>query len=122
VNPHPDQVRDDEAAESCAATPWDRAFTLFEKAQAELDAAAHTPDEDLYDRLGARHTRAMRRLLRTPAPDLPAVAAKLELALDERSGEFFGDETDMNAIKSDVRRLARPAKGDRHPSPQPAKR
>lgn len=41
-------------------------------------------------------------------------AAKLELALDERSGKFFGDEADMKAIKSDARRLARPAKSDSH--------
>ena len=93
-------------------TIWDRALARFEKAQAALDAAAHTPDEDLYDRLGARHTRALRRLLRTPAPDLPALAAKLELALDERSGEFFGDEADMKAIKSDARRLASAATRD----------
>jgi hypothetical protein len=52
----------------------------------------------------------MRRLLRTPAPDLPALAAKLDLALDERSGEFFGGSADMKAIKSDARRLASPGK------------
>jgi hypothetical protein len=91
---------------SSAVPPWDRAFAVFEKAQAALDAAAHTPNEDLYDRLGVRHDRAMRRLIRTPAPDLPALAAKLDLALDERSGEFFGDCADMKAIKRDVRRLA----------------
>jgi hypothetical protein len=87
-------------------TIWDRAFARLQKAQAALDAAAQTPDEDLYDRLGARHTRALSRLLLTPAPDLPALAAKLDLALDERSGEFFGDEAAMKAIKSDARRLA----------------
>ena len=103
----PDQVRDDGGgAQSSAVTIWDRAFARLQKAQAALDAAAHTPDEDLYDRLGARHTRALTRLLRTPAPDLPALAAKLDLALDQRSGEFFGDEADMKAIKSDARRLA----------------
>jgi hypothetical protein len=109
----PDQVRDDGKAESSAITLWGRALARFEKAQAELDATAHTPDEDLYDRLGTRHTRALRRLIRTPAPDLPALAAKLDLALDERSGEFFGDEDDMKAIKSDARRLARPPKSGR---------
>jgi hypothetical protein len=99
---------------SSTATSWDRAFAHFQKAQAAIDAAVHTPDEDLYDRLGARHDRAMRRLLRTPAPNLPALAAKLELALDERSGEFFGDCADMKAIKSDARRLASPADSDSH--------
>lgn len=42
--------------------------------------------------------------------ELPALAAKLDLALDERSGEFFGDSEDMKAIKSDARRLASPGK------------
>ena len=112
--------RNDDDAESFVVTIGDRAIARSQKAQAALDAAAHTPDEDLYDRLGARHTRALRRLLRTPAPDLPALAAKpvlsevegLDLALDERSGEFFGDAADMKAIKRDVRRLAALANSD----------
>ncbi|MEO7178800.1 MAG: hypothetical protein ABIW83_08140, partial [Allosphingosinicella sp.] len=87
---------------------WNTAFALFEKAQAAIDAAAHTDDEDHYDRLGVRHDRAIRRLLRTPAPDLAALAAKLDLALDERSVEFSGEAADMKAIKRDVRRLATP--------------
>ena len=50
----------------------------------------------------------MRRLIRTPAPDLPALAAKLDLALEECTGEFLGDWADMKAIKSDARRFASP--------------
>jgi hypothetical protein len=90
---------------SSAVPPWDRAFAVFEKAQAALDAAAHTPDR-ISTTGSVCHDRAMRRLIRTPAPDLPALAAKLDLALDERSGEFFGDCADMKAINSDARRLA----------------
>ncbi|MGA9580943.1 MAG: hypothetical protein WBR13_03105 [Allosphingosinicella sp.] len=85
---------------------WGRAFAGFEKARAAIDAAAHDPDEDFYDRLGTRHERVLQRLLRTPAPDLAALVAKLDLALDERSGEFFGDSAAMKAIKSDARRMA----------------
>jgi hypothetical protein len=40
-------------------TVRDRALIRFQKAQAALDAAAGIPDEDLYDRLGARHDRAL---------------------------------------------------------------
>jgi len=101
-----DGVGQGRQGESSAVTIWDRAFAVLQKAQAALDAVAHIPDEDLYDRVGARHERALQRLLRTPAPDLPALAAKLELALDERSGEFFGDSAAMKAIKRDARRLA----------------
>jgi hypothetical protein len=92
--------------ESFVVTNWDRAFARLQKAQAALDTAAHTLDEELYDRLGARHDRALRRLLRTPAPDLPALAAKLDLALDDRTLEFFGDAAAMKAIKRDAGRLA----------------
>jgi hypothetical protein len=56
--------------------------------------------------IGTRHDAALRRLLRTPAPDAGALARKLELALDERSRELFGDEAAMKAIKRDAWRLA----------------
>jgi hypothetical protein len=81
-------------------------LALFKKADAALAAAVHTEDEDLYDRLGVRHERALQRLLRTPAPHLAALAAKLDLALDERTVEFFGDAAAMKALKQDARRLA----------------
>jgi hypothetical protein len=81
-------------------------LSRYQKAEAALAAAAHTEDEDLYDRLGARHDRALQRLLRAPAPHLAALAAKLDLALDERAGEFIGDAAAMKALKQDARRLA----------------
>jgi hypothetical protein len=85
---------------------WDRALARFQRAEAALAAAAQTEDEALYDRLGARHDIALRRLLRTPAPHLAALALKLDLALDERSLEFAGDAAAMKALKDDARRLA----------------
>jgi hypothetical protein len=99
----PDQVRHDE---SRPVTNWDRALARFQAADAALAAVAHTPDEELYDRLGARHDIALRRLLRTPAPDLPALAVKIDLALDDRAAEFVGDSADLKALKRDARRLA----------------
>jgi hypothetical protein len=81
-------------------------LSQFQKAEAALAAAAHTADEDFYDRLGARHDRALRRLLRTPAPDVAALALKLDLALDDRSLEFAGDAAAMKALKQDAHRLA----------------
>jgi hypothetical protein len=74
-------------------------------ADVALAAAAGEPDE-VYDPIGSRHEAALQRLLRTPAPDAAALARKLELALDERAGEFFGDEAAMKAIKRDARRIA----------------
>jgi hypothetical protein len=100
----PDQVRHDEGR---PVTNWDRALSRFRKTDAALAAAAHTLDEALYDRLGARHDTALRRLLRTPAPDLSALALKLDLALDDRAVEYVGDAAAMKALKQDARRLAR---------------
>ena len=84
---------------------WEKALACFAAAEAALVAAAGASDE-VYDPIGARHEAALRRLLRTPALHVPALARKLELALDERSGEFFGDEAAMKAMKRDARRLA----------------
>ena len=84
---------------------WEKALAGFAAAEAALAAAAGEPDE-VYDPIGTRHEVALQRLLRTPAPDVAALVRKLELALDERSGEFFGDEAAMKAIKRDARRLA----------------
>lgn len=84
---------------------WAKALAGFVAAEAALAAAAGAEDE-VYDPIGERHEVALQRLLRAPAPDLAALVRKLELALDERSGEFFGDEAVMRAIKRDARRLA----------------
>jgi hypothetical protein len=94
----PDQVRDDGR--------WEKALARFQTADAALAAVAHSDDEALYDRLGARHDAALRRLLRTAAPNLAAFAVKLGLALDDRAVEFVGDAAAMKSLKPDVRRRA----------------
>jgi hypothetical protein len=99
----PGQARNDEDR---LVTIWDRTLARFHKAEAALAAAAHSEDEDLYDRLGIRHERALQGLLRTPAPHLAALAAKLDLALDDRALEFIGDAAAMKALKQDAGRLA----------------
>jgi hypothetical protein len=101
----PDQVRDDESGQSSAVTKWDRALARFAAAEAAIAAAAGAPDP-IYDPIGARHSAALARLLRTPAPSLAALARKLDLALDERTVAFFGDKAAMKALKQDARRLA----------------
>ena len=53
-----------------------------------------------------RHDDALHSLLRTPAPDVAALALKLDLALDERTLEYFGDLAGMQALKEDARRLS----------------
>jgi hypothetical protein len=85
---------------------WARALAHYRTCEAALAAAGHSEDEDLYDRLGERHEDALQDLLRAPAPDIAALACKLDLALDERSLEYFGDLAAMRAIKQDARRLS----------------
>jgi hypothetical protein len=106
----PDQVRGDgeggDGGESFVVTKWDRALEKYHNAEAALTAAAHTHDEALYDRLGTRHEAALQRLLRTPAPTIAALAAKLDLALYEAAVEFIGDLPAMRALKQDARRLS----------------
>ena len=87
---------------------WDRALARLREARAALDSAAHEPDQDRYDALLDSHSDALAALLALPAPDLAALARKLDLALDERTGEFGGDCAAMRILKRDARRLASP--------------
>jgi len=88
---------------------WNRALATFRRAQAIIDAAVHEPDQDRYDALLDTFTAALRRLLRTPAPDLPALSLKIELAIDHLAWEHTGGEACMAALRRDARRLARHA-------------
>jgi len=85
---------------------WERALGRFRAADAAIGAARHSEDEALYDRLGGRHDAAIKRLLRTPAPDMPALAVKLELLFAEQAWEMTGGELCLAAIQRDAQRLA----------------
>jgi hypothetical protein len=102
----PDPVRNDEDRYFFAVTNWDRALARFRRAEAAVDAAAGEPDEDRYDALLGRFNDALRRLLRIPAPNLPALAAKLAAANRHTAWELTGAETCMAALACDTRRLA----------------
>ena len=86
---------------------WPSAVASFRRAQAIIDAAVHEPDQRRYDALLDTFTTALRRLLRTPAPDLPALSLKIDLAVDHEIAELTGGEACMAALKRDARRLAR---------------
>jgi len=85
---------------------WDRNLAAFRRAQAVIDAAVSEPDQRRYDALLDTFSTALRRLLRTPAPDLPALALKIELAIDQVAWESTGGEACMAVLKRDARRLA----------------
>jgi hypothetical protein len=90
-------------------TNWNGALARFRRAEAVLSAHAHDPDEDRYDALNGAFNRAPRRLLRTPAPDLPALSTKIDLAVDHEVAELTGGEACLAALARDARRLARSA-------------
>jgi hypothetical protein len=85
---------------------WQKALAAFRRAHAVIDAAVSEPDQDRYDALLDTFTAALRRLLRTPAPDLRALSLKLDLAIDQAAWESTGGEASMAALKRDARRLA----------------
>lgn len=105
----PDRARHDEegdVGDSFAVTKWDRALARFRRAEAALAAVAHTEDDNLYDRVLGRFNDALRRLLRSPAPNVAALAAKLGLAVRHLAWELTGGEACMAALLRDARRLA----------------
>jgi hypothetical protein len=103
----PDQVRDDEGGgEASAITPWGRALASFQDAQAVLDAARSEPDEDAYDRLLDSHSDALCALLALPAPDLAALAAKLDVIVLHLAWELTGAEDCLERLRRDAHRLA----------------
>jgi hypothetical protein len=94
------------AEPSRAVTLWDRAFARFQKADAELTALTGGPDDNLYDRAGTRHDRALVRLLRTPAPHAAALADKIDLLIAHQAWELRAGEACLAALSADARRLA----------------
>jgi hypothetical protein len=94
---------------------WRRALARLEAAEAEVRAveratAGGTAEEEealepvYMARLG-EHMAALLRLMKVRAPDLPALALKIELAIDQEVGTLSGGELCLTMLKRDVRRL-----------------
>jgi hypothetical protein len=96
----PDRVRDDEVG------PWQRALARFNQAQVVLDSARHEEDQDVYDALLDSHSEALAALLALPAPDLPALAAKLDVIVPQLAWELTGCEDCLERLREDAHRLA----------------
>jgi hypothetical protein len=62
--------------------------------------------DDAFSALGARHDRAVEQLLLAPAPDLPALAAKIALLADQQAWELPRGDACIEALKRDGERLA----------------
>jgi hypothetical protein len=87
---------------------WEKALARFQQAQTILDAAKSEPDQDAYDALLDTHSDALRTLLALPAPDLPALAAKLDVITAHQAWENSGSEDCLETLRQDARRLAAP--------------
>lgn len=103
----PDQVRGDER--------WRKALARLNAIEAEVRAveqatAGGTAEEEealepVYMALLGKHSAALRRVMKVRAPDLAALALKIELAIDQEVGTLSGGELCLAALKRDVRRL-----------------
>ena len=98
----PDRVRHDERGQA----RWRAAVELYRGAEAALAALAQCEDEALYDQAGRRCDAAVKRLLRTPAPDLAAFAWKIDLLFDQALWELGGAERCLGAVRRDAHRFA----------------
>lgn len=94
---------------------WQRALAHLRAAEAEVRAVAlatagGTAEEEealqgVYDAWLGEHSAALLRLMKVRAPDLAALALKIELAIDEEVGTLTGGGTCLAALKRDVGRL-----------------
>jgi hypothetical protein len=108
-------------ASSSAAARWTRTLAAYRRAEARVAsfkaAEALLPAarrgfpacealEEEYGRLDSLRLAALRRLFRLPAPDLPALALKLDFAVADQAWELTGCESCLAAMAEDAHRLS----------------
>ena len=85
---------------------WRRALAAFRRSEAQLASLPVGASDDQFGDLECARLDALRRLLRAPAPDLSALALKIELTVDDQAWELTGAEPCLAALKADAHRLA----------------
>lgn len=107
-------------ARSSARRSWERAVATLRRAEARVSAfeaeegllpaerreLACEALEERFERLDKLRLAAVRRLLRLPAGDLPALVLKLDLVVAEQAWEDSGSEDCLTLIAADARRLS----------------
>jgi hypothetical protein len=86
---------------------WQNALARFEQVDGEVEALVHCPNQRVYDRALGRHSTALKRLLRAPAPDLAAAGLKLDLIVRHHVFEARFAEAAIASLRKDIRRFAR---------------
>jgi hypothetical protein len=62
--------------------------------------------EERFEQLDKLRLAAVRRLLRLPVANLPALALKLDIAVAEQAWEDSGSEDCLERLRDDAKRLA----------------
>jgi len=109
-----------EQPQAAVPSPWTRALAAFRRAEAHLGAfrryeaslpaaarafPACEPLEERGNDLESARLARLRTLLRAAAPDLPALAFKIALAVDDEIAFFSGGDLCLAAVKADAQRL-----------------
>ncbi len=87
---------------------WNRALARFRRAEAALAALEGDPVEGAYGEAHDRFNLPLRRLLALPAPDLAALATKLETAVAAELADLLYAPPALSALAEDARRLSSP--------------
>jgi len=98
-----------EAAPSAAEAlqpAWQRALASLRQAEATVLALEGGPDEDAFGRAHDRFNTLFRRLLALPAPDIAALATKLEIAVAAELADLTYAPPALAALAADARRLS----------------
>ncbi len=90
----------------CRDDGWGEALGRLERAQAALDAGRNEEDEDFYDALLDVHSDALCAFLALPAPDLRAIAVKLDHIVPQLAWELTGSEDCLERLRQNAHRLA----------------
>jgi hypothetical protein len=88
-------------------TRWRRTLSRFRRAESALAALEGHPDERAFGRAHDRFNAALRRLLAVPAPDVAALAAKLEIAVAAELADLTYAPPALDDLARDARRLSR---------------
>jgi hypothetical protein len=86
--------------------PYDFAADPEARAAVRASLAEFQPFEDRLNALDMAREGALKRLLRTPAPDLLALALKIDLVVQEEVATLAGGERCLAVLKADGWRLA----------------
>jgi hypothetical protein len=85
---------------------WAKALDCFRRINGEVEALVHCRNQRVYDRALGRHSTALSRLLRAPAPDLAAAGLKLELIVRHHVFEARFAEAAIAVLRRDIARFA----------------